>query len=214
MQTSCVSFGRGVLPGETDATIIFKATPGSRRWQHLARAGNGDAAHEENYTVILGSHRNSSLKIERDGQPCHTVRSLAHPQHAHAHVLRPSRKARTPKTCMPSRCRAPPNCSSPVPSSSAFGYCIAAAASASAGDPPAHPRLSSGTTPLPAAACATLALQPGTSFWRTGISRCTTACPGPCCPYRCAHTARSSVACMDGNSPSASLLCTLCCLWY
>ncbi len=31
---------------------------------------------EDNYTVILGSHRNTSLKIEKNGLPCSTVSVL------------------------------------------------------------------------------------------------------------------------------------------
>ena len=31
---------------------------------------------EDNYTVIFGSHRNTSQKIEKNGLPCSTVRLL------------------------------------------------------------------------------------------------------------------------------------------
>lgn len=52
-------------------TIILKPVPGAKRWQHLQRqqgpAGGEHLAVEENYTVILGSHRNSKLKIEKNG---------------------------------------------------------------------------------------------------------------------------------------------------
>eukprot|EP00803_Ostreobium_quekettii_P008789 evm.model.scf_1474EXC.3 EVM.evm.TU.scf_1474EXC.3 scf_1474EXC:32295-33161(+) len=54
----CVSFE---VAGENDATVILKDTPGSRRWQH-DRGGV-----DQGYTVIIGSHRNSKLKIERNG---------------------------------------------------------------------------------------------------------------------------------------------------
>ena len=67
--------------GETDATVIIKATPGSRRWQHMAR-GPGLTGQdvlltaEDNYTIIFGSHRNTSLKVEKNGLPCSTVSIL------------------------------------------------------------------------------------------------------------------------------------------
>lgn len=54
-------------------TIIFKPTPGAKRWQPLQRRpSDGGAAPtlavERNYTVILGSHCNSRLKFEKDGE--------------------------------------------------------------------------------------------------------------------------------------------------
>jgi uncharacterized protein YkuJ len=59
-------------PGENDVTIIFKPQPGAKRWQHLERqqqpAGGDRIAIEDNYTVILGSHRNSKLKFEKNGE--------------------------------------------------------------------------------------------------------------------------------------------------
>jgi len=58
--------------GENDVTIILKPFPGAKRWQHLQRqqgpAGGEQFAVEANYTVILGSHRNSKLKIEKNGE--------------------------------------------------------------------------------------------------------------------------------------------------
>jgi hypothetical protein len=55
--------------GDNDVTVIFKTKPGSRRWQHNE---SDDALRsvfvEHGYTVILGSHRNTCLKFERDGQ--------------------------------------------------------------------------------------------------------------------------------------------------
>ena len=76
--------------GDSDVTVIFKAQPGSRRWQHIAGgerpnlAGQGPQGHaqdtalrhqtELNYTVTLGSHRNTCLKFEKDGQLCEKVR--------------------------------------------------------------------------------------------------------------------------------------------
>ncbi len=84
-----------VTAGDNDVTVIFKPVPGAKRWQPLARqrAGQGrpdvpaaappaavaaapagfggqQAALtvESNYTVILGSHRNSCLKFEKNGE--------------------------------------------------------------------------------------------------------------------------------------------------
>lgn len=61
-----------LLSGENDVTIILKPIPGAKRWQHLQRqqgpAGGEQFAVEANYTVILGSHRNSKLKIEKNGE--------------------------------------------------------------------------------------------------------------------------------------------------
>lgn len=61
----------GAVAGENDVTIILKPFPGAKRWQHLQRqagpAGGEQFAVEANYTVILGSHRNSKLKIEKNG---------------------------------------------------------------------------------------------------------------------------------------------------
>ncbi|KAL4459024.1 hypothetical protein ABPG75_013889 [Micractinium tetrahymenae] len=84
--------GRGCLSfevkGDNDATVLLKQQTGSRRWQHLAgggaapngaaaaAAGRGASPVEQNYTVILGSHRNSCLKFEKDGELCCMV---AHP---------------------------------------------------------------------------------------------------------------------------------------
>jgi len=78
-------------------TIIFKPEPGAKRWQPLQRRPEGAAGvaaaaaanvaaaaaaaaapHpggglppvEQNYTVILGSHRNSRLKFEKNGADC------------------------------------------------------------------------------------------------------------------------------------------------
>lgn len=62
--------------------MILKATPGSRRWQHMARGLAADGQEslpstESNYTIIFGSHRNTSLKVEKNGHPCSTVSTLA-----------------------------------------------------------------------------------------------------------------------------------------
>lgn len=63
----CLSFE---AKGETDVTIIFKASPGARRLQPLQRSGQpapgGRGVVEENYTIILGSHRNRFLKFEKN----------------------------------------------------------------------------------------------------------------------------------------------------
>ncbi len=67
--------------------MLLKQQTGSRRWPHLAGGGaaaNGAAAAngrgpspvEQNYTVILGSHRNSCLKFEKDGELCCMVSTL------------------------------------------------------------------------------------------------------------------------------------------
>lgn len=59
--------------GDNDVTVIFKPQAGGKRWQPLLRqdhaAANGQAepAVEQNYTIILGSHRNSRLKFEKNG---------------------------------------------------------------------------------------------------------------------------------------------------
>jgi hypothetical protein len=67
--------------GDNDVTVIFKSQCGSRRWQHLRSRvppaggdpGGRASPVEANYTVILGSHRNSRLKFEKDGELCHSV---------------------------------------------------------------------------------------------------------------------------------------------
>lgn len=64
----CLSFE---AKGETDVTVIFKSTPGAKRLQPLLRQGGATGGNalqvEQNYTVIFGSHRNSCLKIEKNG---------------------------------------------------------------------------------------------------------------------------------------------------
>lgn len=62
-------------------TLILKPQCGSRRWQHIRKIGSdtsepNNSVVEHNYTVILGSHRNSCLKIEKDGELCYLARSL------------------------------------------------------------------------------------------------------------------------------------------
>jgi hypothetical protein len=59
----CVAFD---CKGETDATVLLKAKPGGKRWQHQ----------QDNYTVIFGSHRNSCLKLEKNGATVAMVRSV------------------------------------------------------------------------------------------------------------------------------------------
>jgi hypothetical protein len=75
-----------MLSGENDVTIILKPIPGAKRWQHLQRqqgpAGGEQFAVEANYTVILGSHRNSKLKIEKNGEEkavvgCHVMQLVS-----------------------------------------------------------------------------------------------------------------------------------------
>lgn len=66
--------------GNNDVTLILKPQCGSRRWQHqLRKTGSNEAndgSVEHNYTIILGSHRNSCLKIEKDGELCYLAHSL------------------------------------------------------------------------------------------------------------------------------------------
>jgi len=67
-----------VCAGDNDATVILKPAPGSRRWQHVTTEVGALAAPvqrqtERNYTIILGSHRNTCLKVEKDGQLCEAV---------------------------------------------------------------------------------------------------------------------------------------------
>lgn len=87
----CISFE---VKGDNDVTLILKPQCGSRRWQHLSlspRKGGSPPAEptatgspqsrahspvEANYTVILGSHRNSCLKIEKDGELCHLASNV------------------------------------------------------------------------------------------------------------------------------------------
>lgn len=72
--------------GDNDVTIILKPQPGTKRWQHLQRLAPGAAGEQEqlavesNYTVILGSHRNSKLKIEKNGEEVAAVRLLLKPE--------------------------------------------------------------------------------------------------------------------------------------
>ncbi|GFR52255.1 hypothetical protein Agub_g14789, partial [Astrephomene gubernaculifera] len=70
----CISFE---AKGDTDVTVILKSTPGAKRLQPLLRqaagnaqghGGGGNALQvEQNYTIIFGSHRNSCLKVEKNG---------------------------------------------------------------------------------------------------------------------------------------------------
>ncbi len=71
--SGCISFE---AKGDTDATVILKSTPGAKRLQPLRQTAapgvpgqpGGNALQvEENYTIIFGSHRNSCLKIEKNG---------------------------------------------------------------------------------------------------------------------------------------------------
>ncbi|GBF97048.1 hypothetical protein Rsub_09521 [Raphidocelis subcapitata] len=75
-QGCCLSFD---CRGDNDVTIIFKAVAGAKRWQPLARplGGGGAPSVEDNYTVILGSHRNSCLKFEKNGETAEQVQGVA-----------------------------------------------------------------------------------------------------------------------------------------
>lgn len=66
---------RHARTGDNDVTVIFKSVAGSKRWQPLARPRGEDGAAivEDNYTVILGSHRNSRLKFEKNGEEMELV---------------------------------------------------------------------------------------------------------------------------------------------
>ena len=44
--------------GETDITVVYGPATGAKRWQHEVLRGS--------YTLILGSHRNSIAKLEKD----------------------------------------------------------------------------------------------------------------------------------------------------
>lgn len=79
--------------------MLLKQQSGSRRWQHLAANGAGTVPPaagrgspvEQNYTIILGSHRNSCLKFEKDGELCCMVSSRCRPLLAlDCHAARPA----------------------------------------------------------------------------------------------------------------------------
>lgn len=69
--------------GENDATVILKPTPGSKRTRYVrdlqAAAYLGNLHTDSNYTIILGSHRNSCLKFEKDLQPRHQASTTPWP---------------------------------------------------------------------------------------------------------------------------------------
>lgn len=64
--------GRGCVVfecrGKSDATVIFKATPGADRFQNRVERNGTQSAESDHYTVVLGSHRNTRLNIERNGE--------------------------------------------------------------------------------------------------------------------------------------------------
>lgn len=64
-----------VFSGQNDAAVIFRSSAGGRRWQ-FAENVSQQQLNLRHYTVILGSHRNSCLKIERNGQDVFSVRTL------------------------------------------------------------------------------------------------------------------------------------------
>ncbi len=70
--------------GENDATVVFKPTPGSKRTRYVrdlqAAAYLGNLHTDSNYTIILGSHRNSCLKFEKDLQPRHQASTTLWPR--------------------------------------------------------------------------------------------------------------------------------------
>lgn len=71
----CVEFG---AKGQSDVSVIFKATPGGRRWQYAKGKGHHTETQQHDlarhYTVIIGSHCNTCLKIERNDQEVHWVK--------------------------------------------------------------------------------------------------------------------------------------------
>ena len=74
-------------------TVLLKPRSGSRRWQHLTTAESlaapgRNSPVESNYTIILGSHRNTCLKIERDGELCCQVRSRELRSHGRGSTVR------------------------------------------------------------------------------------------------------------------------------
>ena len=152
-------------------TVLFKSTPGSRRWQHTVGSGS---AEDCGYTVILGSNRNRCLKIERDGQTCAQARPpevpCASPQRAYlpvSSVLTSSHGSGTrltgflAQTCRRSTSRGSGLASrSTAPSRSALAR--QAPVTASAGQT-RRPWLPSGTSDSAR----------GTSTRPTGISSCT-----------------------------------------
>lgn len=62
-ERGCIVFD---VCGENDATVILASKPGSRRRQQFGHTEAYTA--EDGYTVIFGSHRNSVLSIERNGE--------------------------------------------------------------------------------------------------------------------------------------------------
>lgn len=69
-EQACIVFE---VCGETDATIILKAKPGSRRWQYSSGSPHPNEK-EDNYVIIFGSHRNSLLSLERNGEKKEALR--------------------------------------------------------------------------------------------------------------------------------------------
>jgi len=64
--------GRGCVEfecrGKSDATVIFKATPGADRFQNRVERNGTQSEGSDHYTVVLGSHRNTRLNIEKNGE--------------------------------------------------------------------------------------------------------------------------------------------------
>jgi len=57
--------GTGVA-GETDVTVLFKAAPGSRRWQHGTSPGGAD---DSGYTVILAPTATAASRSSAMAKP-------------------------------------------------------------------------------------------------------------------------------------------------
>uniref|UniRef100_A0A6U9RRN1 BTB domain-containing protein n=1 Tax=Picocystis salinarum TaxID=88271 RepID=A0A6U9RRN1_9CHLO len=64
--------GRGCVVfecrGKSDATVLFKAAPGADRFQNRVERNGTQSEESDHYTVVLGSHRNTRLNIERNGE--------------------------------------------------------------------------------------------------------------------------------------------------
>lgn len=184
--------------GENDATILLKPQPGSRRWQHLsavprAEAGlHADAVGgvvESNYTIILGSHRNSCLKIEKNGELCCMVRrgSVVHSQavtwgvEARCSALLLLRTQSVSSTHL-SRPHTFPRGACPPNPSCGSGSATTPDPSWSAGASPGVALSSAGRMLMPFQASRTLGSPRGTSTWRIAASKCfppRSPCPAP-----------------------------------
>ncbi|KAK9833216.1 hypothetical protein WJX74_010670 [Apatococcus lobatus] len=58
------------VKGETDITIIYGSVTPPTRWHYERLRGSRQGSDDHAYTLILGSHRNSSAKLEKDNVTC------------------------------------------------------------------------------------------------------------------------------------------------